>query len=450
MQDHNKQAMAGLTPAALGVVYGDIGTSPLYTLRECFTGHGIATTPENILGILSLIFWSLIFVVSLKYVAFILRADNRGEGGIMSLMALARHYSSHAARWKVVMLGLFGAALFYGDAIITPAISVLSATEGLEVITPELKMWVLPMSIGVLMGLFMLQRFGTASVGALFGPVMLTWFTILALLGLLHIAQNPAVLAALNPYCAINFVHHHGLGAFLTMGSVVLALTGAEALYADMGHFGKKPIRLAWFSLVLKPLVLNYFGQGALLIARPEAIKNPFFLLAPDWALFPLVIVATLATVIASQAVISGAYSLTRRAIQLGYCPRMAILHTSEKEIGQIYMPFINWGLLVAVLVVVVLFKSSDALASAYGIAVTGTMLITTVLFYVVARANWHWSMPMALGVATLFGLIDMVFFSANVLKLFSGGWLPLVIGLGIFVLMTTGKRPGSADGTAA
>lgn len=441
MQAHNKQAMTGLTLAALGVVYGDIGTSPLYTLRECFTGHGMATTPENIFGILSLIFWSLIFVVSIKYVVFVLRADNHGEGGIMALMALARHYVTHAARWKVVLLGLFGASLFYGDAIITPAMSVLSAAEGLEVLSPSMQPYVLPIAITVLVGLFALQRFGTASVGMLFGPVMLAWFSILGLLGVLQIVQAPGILAAVNPWYAYNFVAHHGVGAYLTLGSVVLALTGAEALYADMGHFGKTPIRRAWYGLVLPALVLNYFGQGALLMLKPETIKNPFFLLAPQWALLPLIILATLATVIASQAVISGAYSLTRQAIQLGYSPRMEISHTSENEIGQIYLPFVNWALLVAVLVVVMIFQSSDNLASAYGIAVTGTMLITTLLFFVVARVNWRWPLPLALGITIFFGIIDTAFFSANLLKLFSGGWLPLVLGMLIFMLMTTWKQ---------
>lgn len=441
MQDHNKQAMAGLTLAALGVVYGDIGTSPLYTLRECFVSQNLPTTPDNIFGILSLIFWSLIFVVSIKYVAFVLRADNRGEGGIMALMALARHYTTHAARWKIVMLGLFGAALFYGDAIITPAVSVLSAAEGMEVLSPGMEAYVLPMAVGVLVGLFLLQRHGTARVGLMFGPVMMIWFAILGILGLHQIIQQPAVLQALNPWHAVTFLSQNGFHAFLTLGSVVLALTGAEALYADMGHFGKTPIRRAWFSLVLPGLGLNYFGQGALLMSNPAAIKNPFFLLAPDWALLPMIALATLATVIASQAVISGAYSLTRQAILLGYCPRLEVNHTSEKEIGQIYMPFINWALLVAVLVVVLTFKTSSSLAAAYGIAVTGTMLITTALFFVVARVNWRWPLPLALGITLLFGVIDTAFFAANIHKVADGGWLPLVMGMIIFTLMSTWKQ---------
>ncbi|UTH76271.1 low affinity potassium transporter Kup [Chromobacterium sp. IIBBL 290-4] len=441
MQDHNKQAMAGLTLAALGVVYGDIGTSPLYTLRECFVSQNIPTTPDNIFGILSLIFWSLIFVVSVKYVAFVLRADNRGEGGIMALMALARHYTTHAARWKIVMLGLFGAALFYGDAIITPAVSVLSAAEGMEVVSSGLEAYVLPMSVCVLVALFLLQKHGTASVGLLFGPVMTVWFAILGIIGLNQIMQQPAVLQALNPWHAVSFLTQHGFHAFLTLGSVVLALTGAEALYADMGHFGNKPIRRAWFGLVLPGLALNYFGQGALLMRDPSAIKNPFFLAAPDWALLPMIGLATLATVIASQAVISGAYSLTRQAMLLGYCPRLAVSHTSEKEIGQIYMPFINWALLVAVLVVVLTFKTSSSLAAAYGIAVTGTMLITTMLFFVVARVNWRWPLPLALGITIVFGVIDTAFFAANVHKVADGGWLPLVLGMIIFTLMGTWKQ---------
>ncbi|OWY38250.1 potassium transporter Kup [Xenophilus sp. AP218F] len=441
MQDHKKQAMAGLTLAALGVVYGDIGTSPLYTLRECFVSQNLPTSPDNIFGILSLIFWSLVFVVSVKYVAFVLRADNRGEGGIMALMALARHYTTHAARWKIVVLGLFGAALFYGDAIITPAVSVLSAAEGMKVISPAMEAYVLPVAIAVLLSLFVVQRYGTASVGLLFGPIMTIWFSVLGLLGILEILKEPAVLQALNPWHAVDFLHRNGFHAFLTLGSVVLALTGAEALYADMGHFGKSPIRRAWFSLVLPGLALNYFGQGALLMQNPKAIENPFYLLAPEWALLPMIVLATLATVIASQAVISGAYSLTRQAILLGYCPRLEVRHTSEKEIGQIYMPFINWALLISVIVVILTFKTSSSLAAAYGIAVTGTMLITTVLFFVVARVNWRWPLPLALGITVFFGAIDTAFFAANIHKVADGGWLPLVMGMAIFTLMSTWKQ---------
>jgi KUP system potassium uptake protein len=440
MQDHNKQSMTAVTLAAMGVVYGDIGTSPLYTLSVCFAAAHLPLNQANIFGILSLIFWAILLVVTVKYVAFILRADNRGEGGIMVLMALARRYMTGRARKSIIMLGLFGAALFYGDAIITPAVSVLSACEGLKVINPAMAEFVMPMAIVVLVGLFLLQRVGTASVGRMFGPVMLIWFIVIALLGARSILHAPQVLAAINPWYGIQFISAHHWGAFLTLGAVVLALTGGEALYADMGHFGRKPIQHAWFAIVLPALVLNYFGQGALLLLHPEAIANPFFMLAPKWGLLPLIILATFATVIASQAVISGAFSLTRQAIQLGYCPRMVIAHTSAREIGQIYLPFINWALLVAVLIVTVSFGSSESLAAAYGIAVTGTMVITSLLFFVVARVNWRWPLPLALGLTSMFLVIDLTFFSANVLKVAHGGWLPLLIGLAVFVTMNTWK----------
>ncbi|MDN0074697.1 low affinity potassium transporter Kup [Crenobacter sp. SG2303] len=436
-----KSAMAGITLAALGVVYGDIGTSPLYTLKTCFSAEHLPISEVNILGILSLIFWSIMLVVTLKYVTFILRADNKGEGGIMVLMGLARRLVEGRASWRIVLFGLFGAALFYGDAIITPAMSVLSAAEGLEVISPTLTPYVLPMSVVVLAGLFLIQRHGTDTVGKLFGPVMLVWFFMLGVLGAINIAKAPLVIAAINPMNALAFLIHHGWGSFLVLGAVVLALTGAEALYADMGHFGRRPIHIAWFSVVLPGLVLNYFGQGALLLHDPKTIENPFFYMAPQWAVLPLIILATLATVIASQAVISGAYSLTRSAIQLGYCPRMKITHTSEREIGQIYLPFVNWALLVAVMVVVLTFRSSDNLAAAYGIAVTGTMAITSILFYVVARHQWNWSLPVAGGLTGLFLAFDLTFFSANLLKVTHGGWLPLAIGLVIFTLLSTWKR---------
>jgi KUP system potassium uptake protein len=441
MQEHQKHSMATVMLGAIGVVYGDIGTSPLYTLSVCFSATNLALIPENILGILSLIFWSILLVVTIKYVAFILRADNRGEGGIMVLMALARRFLTGRARTHIIILGLFGAALFYGDAIITPAVSVLSACEGLKVINPNMARFVEPMAVAVIVGLFLLQRFGTASVGRMFGPVMLVWFVVIALLGIAGIARSPQVLAAINPYYGLDFIINHGFGAFITLGSVVLALTGAEALYADMGHFGRKPIQYAWFCLVLPALVLNYFGQGGLLLSNPKAIANPFFMLAPKWGILPLILLATAATVIASQAVISGAYSLTRQAIQLGYCPRMTILHTSAREIGQIYLPFVNWALLVAVLVVTVSFGSSDSLAAAYGIAVTGTMVITSLLFFVVARTSWHWSLPTAASLTAVFLVVDVTFFSANLLKLFHGGWLPLTIGLAVFVVMNTWKQ---------
>lgn len=442
MQTPNQHSLMGTTLAALGVVYGDIGTSPLYTLKECFAAARLSPNEANILGILSLIFWAILLVVTIKYVTFILRADSRGEGGIMVLMALARRSVTDKTRGTIVLLGLFGAALFYGDAIITPAMSVLSATEGLEILYNDAPQdLIVLLAISVLLGLFLLQRFGTARVGKLFGPIMVIWFIVLGLLGLLSIIESPLVLLAINPVYALQFAAQHHGAAFLTMGAVVLALTGAEALYADMGHFGKHPIRIAWFGLVLPALLLNYFGQGALLLGTPDAIQNPFFLLAPHWAVLPLIILATLATIIASQAVISGAYSLTRQAIQLGYCPRMAIDHTSEREIGQIYLPFVNWALLIAVLVVVVTFRSSAHLAAAYGIAVTGTMLITSLLFFVIARLHWKWPLAIALGLTSIFLAIDLAFFSANLLKVTHGGWLPLLIGCVAFTLMLTWRQ---------
>ena len=442
MQAHSKQALAGITLAALGVVYGDIGTSPLYTLKECFAGHlGLAPSPENVLGILSLIFWALIMVVSVKYRSFVLRADNRGEGGILTLMALAKRHVPGKTGWLLLVMGLMGGGFFYGEVVITPAISVLSAIEGLEVMTPTLEPYVMPISITVLVALFLIQRHGTASVGKLFGPVMLIWFAVLGLLGVLSIADNPTVLEAIYPSHAFAFMDHHKKLGFLALGSVVLAITGAEALYADMGHFGKKPIRLAWFSFVLPALLLNYFGQGALILADPKTVANPFFHLAPDWALFPLVILSALATVIASQAVISGVFSLTRQAVQLGFMPRLDIQHTSDMEIGQIYIPLVNWALLTAVIVVVLTFQSSSHLAAAYGIAVTGTMVITAILSCTVAMRNWGWPKALVLTILVGFLCIDIPLFAANALKLFAGGWLPLVIGLGAFTLMSTWKR---------
>ena len=433
-----------LALAALGIVYGDIGTSPLYTMKEIFAGshYPVPITHDNILGILSLIFWSLIIVVSLKYVAFIMRADNKGEGGIMALMALVLRGVPEGRKSRFLMLlGLFGAALFYGDGVITPAISVLSAVEGLEIAAPALKHWVIPITLVVLLGLFLFQRHGTGAVGRLFGPIMLLWFATLAVLGAINVAEAPQVLGALYPAYAMRFFVNNPALAFLSLGAVVLALTGAEALYADMGHFGRKPVQLAWFGFVLPALVLNYFGQGALLLSNPAAVQNPFYLLAPDWALYPMVALATVATVIASQAVITGAYSITRQAIQLGYAPRMEIQHTSGEEMGQIYLPGINWTLLVAVIALVIGFGSSTNLAAAYGIAVTGTMVITSVLAYVVARTIWGWS---RFAGATLLGgflVVDCAYFSANIVKIHEGGWFPLVFGIGIYILLTTWKR---------
>ncbi|NDV13256.1 potassium transporter Kup [Crenobacter caeni] len=441
MQSTHNKATFGITLAALGVVYGDIGTSPLYTLKECFNIGALPLQPANILGILSLVFWAILLVVTCKYVMLVLRADKKGEGGIMVLMAQSWAYLSRKSRRKAMLLGLIGASLFYGDAIITPAMSVLSAAEGLKLVSPTLDPYVLPLALVILIALFLIQKHGTASVGKLFGPIIVVWFTVLGLWGTLAIVQRPEVLLAANPWYAINFLLTHGWAAFLPLGAVVLALTGAEALYADMGHFGRKPIEIAWLGLVMPGLLLNYFGQGALLLANPSAIENPFYLLAPKWGLLPMIGLATAATIIASQAVISGAYSLSQQAIQLGFSPRMSIQHTSDREIGQIYMPFVNWALLAAVIVVIVGFKSSANLAAAYGIAVTGTMVITTMLLYVVMRLNWRWPLWLAGSVTALFLCIDLVFFSSNLLKVAHGGWLPLLIGIVILVLFLTWKR---------
>ncbi len=439
-----KTGSSALVMGAIGVVYGDIGTSPLYTMKEVFGGtHPVVLNHENVLGILSVIFLSLLIVVSLKYVMFVMRADNRGEGGIMALMALTQRVSVAGTRnrWIMMVLGIFGAALFYGDGMITPAISVLSAVEGLEVATPLLKPYVIPVTLGVLIGLFTIQRKGTGGIGALFGPAMCIWFGVLAVLGLVNILKEPAVLQALNPYYAISFFAMHKWHGFLALGAVVLALTGAEALYADMGHFGRPPIAKAWFWFVLPALLLNYFGQGALLLHDPTAVRNPFYLMVPVWGLFALVMLATVATIIASQAVISGAFSLTRQAIQLGYCPRMEILHTSDMEIGQIYVPAINWSLLVAIIALVLGFQSSSNLAAAYGVAVTGTMAITTVLAFVVVRKLWKWNRFASGAVVMGFLSVDLAFLGANVVKIEHGGWFPLVIGAAIFTLMSTWKR---------
>jgi KUP system potassium uptake protein len=441
---NHQQGKIGLAVAAIGVVFGDIGTSPLYTLKEVFHGaHGIPLVHDNILGALSLVFWALLIVVSLKYVLFIMRADNNGEGGIMALLALTLKNSPNdtRTRWLLMTMGLFGAALFYGDGVITPAISVLSAVEGLQLAAPGLEPFVIPITLAVLVALFMFQRKGTASVGALFGPVMLVWFVTLAVLGIVNIMQEPAVLQAVNPFYALHFFTEHKWYGFLALGAVVLAVTGGEALYADMGHFGRMPIRSAWFFFVLPALLLNYFGQGALLIHNPAAVENPFYLLAPDWALYPMIALSTLATVIASQAVISGAFSVTRQAIQLGYCPRLEIQHTSEREIGQVYLPAINMALLAAIIVLVLGFKTSSNLAAAYGIAVTGTMAIDTVLAVVVAHHLWGWSWLRCVLVAIGFLVIDLSFFSANAVKIPQGGWFPLVVAALVFTLLATWKR---------
>ena len=445
MQVQNNKRLATLTLAALGVVYGDIGTSPLYSIKEVFGGahHPVPITPDNVLGILSLFLWSLIIVVTLKYVAFIMRANNKGEGGIIALMTLALH-KGNPNSWQqkmLITLGLFGAALFYGDGVITPAISVLSAVEGLELITPTFKPYILPITLAIVVGLFVIQRRGTASVGALFGPVMVLWFAVLALLGGLSIIQHPDVLAAVNPIYGFNFLLGNSMLGFFALGAVVLCITGAEALYADMGHFGAKPIQYAWLGYVLPALLINYFGQGALLLADPAAIENPFYRLAPEWALYPLVILSTIATVIASQAVISGAFSITQQAIQLGYTPRLEVQHTSDQEIGQIYLPALNWLLLISIIALVIGFGTSSNLAAAYGIAVTGTMLITNILAIAVAVRLWNWSPLRAILGALPFIVIDLGFFLANSVKIPDGGWFPLAFGLAIFILLTTWKR---------
>ena len=434
--------LATLALAALGVVYGDIGTSPLYAVKEVFAGnHPIPVTPANIYGSLSLFFWALVIIVSIKYVIFIMRADNRGEGGIMAMIALALHDAQgRPKRTKAIMIiGILGAAMFYGDGMVTPAMSVLSAVEGLEVATPAFKPFVIPLTLVVLFILFFVQKQGTALVGAAFGPVMLLWFSTLAFLGVHSINLHPEILAALNPLYGLEFLFANKAMALVAMGNVVLAVTGAEALYADMGHFGRKPIQRAWFVFVLPALVLNYFGQGALILAEPEAAANPFFHLGPDWMLLPLVGLATVATVIASQAVISGAFSVTRQAMQLGFVPRMEVLHTSEREAGQIYLPGVNWGLMLAVMILVLGFKSSNNLAAAYGIAVTGDMVITSILATAVVAKGWGW--PRAVLLFSCFLVIELIFLAANILKIPDGGWFPLVAGMGVFVLMTTWKR---------
>lgn len=433
-----------LTLLALGVVYGDIGTSPLYAIKETFNPqHGIPLVTANILGGLSAVFWSLMIVVSLKYLTLLLRASNKGEGGIMALLALATSAVRERPRIYalLMMAGLIGAALFYGDAVLTPSISVLSAVEGLEVGTAAFKPYIIPIALVVLATLFAFQRHGTAVVGALFGPICIIWFLALAAGGIYNIVRHPQVLQAVNPVFALGFVTGHGFTSFVILGAVLLAITGAEALYADMGHFGKGPIRIAWFGLVLPALVLNYFGQGALLIAEPEAIENPFYLAYPSWALYPMVALATAATVIASQATISGTFSITKQAILLGYLPRTNILHTSTREIGQIYVPTMNWLLLAAVIAAVIGFGSSSNLASAYGVAVMGTMLVTTFLTFFLIRYGWGYNLLLCIFATGLFALVDIVFFSASLLKILDGGWVPLITGATLFTIMITWHR---------
>ena len=437
---------ATLALAALGVVYGDIGTSPLYALKEVFHGGHVALTPDNILGVLSLLFWTMTIVVSVKYVLLILRADNNGEGGLIAMLALATSAVKDQPRLRnvLMMVGLFGTAIFFGDAVITPAMTVLSAVEGIDVYAPQYHDLIVPISLVVLAGLFAVQRFGTALVGRAFGPLMLLWFTSLALLGIPSIASNPAVLAALNPAYALSFGLDNGWIAFVALGAVVLVVTGGEALYADLGHFGKRPIRIAWYGAVMPALVLNYFGQGALLLRDPTAIKNPFYLIAPEWAEIPLFVLATLAAIVASQALITAAFSVTKQAIQLGILPRMRILHTSVRDTGQIYVPFINWMLFVFVVVAVSFFGSSSKLAGAYGVAVTIDMTITTVMTFFVIRYGWKYPLPLCILATIFFFIIDVAFLASNLLKLLAGGWFPLAIGVAMFTLMLT-WRQGSA-----
>jgi KUP system potassium uptake protein len=440
---NSKSSLAALTLGAIGVVYGDIGTSVLYAVKAVFeTGH-ISYVPDNVYGVLSILFWTLTVIVSIKYVVLVLRADNNGEGGLVAMLALASQAVKDKPQLRGILLGIgmFGTSLFYGDGVITPAISVLSAVEGLEVVSPRFKEWVIPLTLVVLFLLFAVQKRGTAGLGRFFGPITLTWFMAIAVLGVSHILRHPEILQALNPLHALRFMGRQPLTAFIILGAVVLCVTGAEALYADLGHFGKRPIRLAWFAIAMPALTLNYFGQGALLLANPEAVKNPFFLMAPEWAQLPMVLLATAATVVASQALITGAFSVTKQVIQLGYLPRLNIQHTSVRDTGQIYIPAVNWGLFVAIVLAVVLFRSSTALGAAYGIAVTTDMLITTVLTFFVVRYGWKFPLALCIASTGWFFVVDFTFFASNLLKLMEGGWFPLMIGGAIFTLMTTWKH---------
>ena len=439
----SKSSLAALTLGAIGVVYGDIGTSVLYAMKEVFNSGHVPFTVENIYGILSIFFWTLTTIVSVKYVVLVLRADNNGEGGLVAMLALASQAVKGSPRLRRVLLtvGIFGTALFYGDGVITPAISVLSAVEGLEVLSPEFKTYVVPLTLLILFVLFAVQKRGTGGIGAFFGPITLAWFGVIAFLGVIHIAHDPQILRAISPHYALRFVLDNPLVSFIILGAVVLCVTGAEALYADLGHFGKRPIRLAWFSVVMPALTLNYFGQGALLLRNPEAVQNPFYLMAPGWALIPLVALATMATVIASQALITGAFSVTKQVIQLGYLPRLDIQHTSVRDTGQIYMPLVNWGLFAVIVLAVVLFRSSSNLASAYGVAVCTDMLITTILTFYVIRYKWNYPLALCLAATGVFFFVDFAFFASNLMKLLEGGWFPLLIGGLIFTLMITWKE---------
>ena len=438
----SKSSLTALTLGAIGVVYGDIGTSVLYAMKEVFGSGHVPFTPDNVYGILSIFFWTLTVIVSIKYVVLVLRADNHGEGGLVAMLALASQSVKHRPKLRRVLLivGIFGTCLFYGDGVITPAISVLSAVEGLEVISPAFKRYVIPITLVILFGLFAVQKRGTAGIGKFFGPITVVWFAVIAVLGVSHIVNHPEILWAISPHYALGFMWNNPGTTFIILGAVVLCVTGAEALYADLGHFGKKPVRLAWFSVVMPALVINYFGQGAMLLANPAAVKNPFFLMAPDWALIPLVGLATMATVIASQALISGAFSVTKQVIQLGYLPRLQITHTSVKETGQIYLPFVNWGLFVAIVLAVVMFKSSSNLAAAYGIAVCTDMLITTVLTFYVIRYSWKYPLWLCIAATGFFFIVDFAFWASNLLKFFDGGWFPLAIAGVVFTLMMTWK----------
>ncbi len=440
-----KRKLTKLSIAALGVVFGDIGTSPLYAIRECFHGEfAISVNAANVYGVLSLMVWALILIVSIKYLSFILRADNNGEGGVLALTALVRPFFSKKmskSGWLLISLGIFAGALLYGDGMITPAISVLSAVEGIREITNFFDPYVIPITIGILAALFLFQRKGTASVGSLFGPIIFVWFSVLAILGIFEIVKNPDVLIAINPVYAIEFLIQNKLAGFLVLGAVFLVVTGAEALYADLGHFGRKPIRITWIGIVLPALLLNYFGQGALLLSRPAQAYHPFYGMVPSWAIIPMVVLATTATIIASQAVITGAFSLTRQSIQLGFLPRMKVIHTSAEQIGQIYVPQVNWLLMIATIFLVVEFRTSDKLAAAYGVAVTSTMLITTLLFYVIARRKWGWSKLAAGGLFVIFFITDLAFFGANMSKIMHGAWFPLVVAGAIFALMSTWQK---------
>jgi KUP system potassium uptake protein len=437
---HSKSSLAGLTLGAIGVVYGDIGTSVLYAMKEVFGSGHVPFTPDNVYGILSIFFWTLTFIVSIKYVTLVLRADNNGEGGLVAMLALASTSVRDRPKLRRVLLlvGIFGTCLFYGDGVITPAISVLSAVEGLEVVSPSFVKFVMPLTLVILLGLFMVQKRGTGGIGKFFGPITLVWFAAISVLGIYHIATQPAILWAISPHYALRFIINEPMTTFIILGAVVLCVTGGEALYADMGHFGKQPIRLAWFAVVMPALTLNYFGQGALLLKEPDAVKNPFFMMAPDWALVPLVVLATAATVIASQALISGAFSVTKQVIQLGYLPRLQVQHTSVRDTGQIYIPFVNWGLFGAIVLAVMMFKSSSNLAAAYGIAVCTDMLITTVLTFYVIRYSWRYPLWLCILATSSFFVVDFAFWASNLLKLADGGWFPLMIGGIILMFMLT------------